>query len=42
MENSMEICLEMIQQPVQSLQVKTNGQTNMGAVVTGICYRSSK
>lgn len=42
MESSMEICLAMIQEPVQSLQVKINGQTNMGTVVTGICCKSSK
>ncbi|GAB0207491.1 hypothetical protein GRJ2_003214800 [Grus japonensis] len=35
----MELCLGMGQEPAESSWVKISRQTNMGAVVLGICYR---
>lgn len=35
-----ELCLGMGQEPAESLWIRFSAQTNIGAVVVSICYRS--
>lgn len=35
----MELCLGMADKPAESLWVRIRGQTNVGNIAVGVCYR---